>query len=459
MFSSPRLSRTPMDIITTKHILHEKCQTIEQLKNIIDELKMRHEKKEHELIKQIGVLYNDLQQNKKKMAHLILKYQQQKKFSEKMKTLKDFSCQTDQNNSPLICSNCSTHYDESKSYCTKIKTSEKHPKYYTLQRDDRIEYISAIPQPQSHHSLSSPSLSTTDQSSIKHNESSSSAYNTAESLPSSTYSDENESLERVLNAACTMYTTHDNLEHTIKLQEELFRQRLRLRGINLNNNNNNNNNNNTNNDNHDDNASEHFYDNIDGETSDIEKQTTIYRNRSLPWFQKKQQRTVTFNLTNDEQQKNKIVQQKVRFSDQYYSLGKRKNFKSPSKANLSKLINNKKYNYQNSNKKLLSSNMLTVAITCGDTPLHCKGGSQTNNTNGSLCQPPCGPGMCCSKWGFCGDTPLHCEGGGQTCQPPCGPGFCCSKWGFCGNTPLHCEGGGQTCQPPCGPGFCCSKWG
>jgi hypothetical protein len=156
-----------------------------------------------------------------------------------------------------------------------------------------------------------------------------------------------------------MYTTRDNLEHTIKLQEELFRQRLRLRGINLNNNN-------TNNDNHDDNASEHFYDNIDSETSDIEKQTTIYRNRSLPWFQKKQQRTVTFNLTNDEQQKNKIIQQKVRFSDQYYSLGKRKNLKSPSKANLSKLINNKKYHYQNSNmpnKKLLSSNMLTVAIT------------------------------------------------------------------------------------------------
>ncbi|CAF4501767.1 unnamed protein product, partial [Rotaria magnacalcarata] len=28
-----------------------------------------------------------------------------------------------------------------------------------------------------------------------------------------------------------MYTTHDNLQHTIKLQEELFRQHLRLRGI------------------------------------------------------------------------------------------------------------------------------------------------------------------------------------------------------------------------------------
>ena len=35
-----------------------------------------------ELIKHIGMLYNDLQQNKKKMAHLVLKYQQQKKVIE-----------------------------------------------------------------------------------------------------------------------------------------------------------------------------------------------------------------------------------------------------------------------------------------------------------------------------------------------------------------------------------------
>ncbi|CAF1150769.1 unnamed protein product [Rotaria sordida] len=362
MFSSSRLSHTSMDIITTKHILHEKCQTIEQLKNIIDDLNIRHEKKEHELIKQIGILYNDLQQHKKKMAHLIFKYQQQKTFNENMKALKDFSSQTDENNSSLICSNCSPHYNETKSYLPQIQNSEKNPKYYTLKKDNHIEYISAIPQPQSHHSLSSPSLSTTDQSSIKHNESSSSAYNTAESLPSSTYSDENESLERVLNAACTMYTTHDNLEHTIKLQEELFRQRLRLRGINLNDNND------------DDNtSSEHFYDNIDSDTSDIEKQTAIYRNRILPWHDKKQQqqqqqqqRTVTFKLNNNEQQKNKIIQRKVKFYDQYYPLTKRKNFKSLSKTNLSKLTNNKKYNYQyatKSNKKILSSNMLTVAIT------------------------------------------------------------------------------------------------
>jgi DNA-directed RNA polymerase delta subunit len=79
MFSSPRLSRTSMDLITTKRILDEKCQTIEQLKNLINELKLQHEKKEQELIKRIGFLYNDLQQNKKKMAHLILKYQKQKK--------------------------------------------------------------------------------------------------------------------------------------------------------------------------------------------------------------------------------------------------------------------------------------------------------------------------------------------------------------------------------------------
>ncbi len=79
MFNSPRLSRISMDLITTKRILDEKCQTIEQLKIIINELEIRHEKKEHELIKHIGILYNDLQQNKKKMAHMIHKNQKQKK--------------------------------------------------------------------------------------------------------------------------------------------------------------------------------------------------------------------------------------------------------------------------------------------------------------------------------------------------------------------------------------------
>lgn len=69
-----------MDKMTaTKRILDEKCHTIEQLQTIIDQLKFQHEKKEHELIKHIGILYNDLHQSKKKMAHLIIKYQQQKK--------------------------------------------------------------------------------------------------------------------------------------------------------------------------------------------------------------------------------------------------------------------------------------------------------------------------------------------------------------------------------------------
>ena len=67
-----------MDTLTAKRLLHEKCQTIEQLQNIIVDLKLQHERQEHELIKQIGILYNDLQQNKKKMAHLVFKYQQQK---------------------------------------------------------------------------------------------------------------------------------------------------------------------------------------------------------------------------------------------------------------------------------------------------------------------------------------------------------------------------------------------
>jgi DNA-directed RNA polymerase delta subunit len=81
MFNSPKLPRKSMDLIVTKHLLEEKCQTIEQLKTVIDELKFRHEKKEQELIKHIGILYRDLQQNKKKMAHLIFKYQKQKKVN------------------------------------------------------------------------------------------------------------------------------------------------------------------------------------------------------------------------------------------------------------------------------------------------------------------------------------------------------------------------------------------
>jgi DNA-directed RNA polymerase delta subunit len=87
MFSSPTLSRSSnkqqssIDMMNTKRIIDEKSKTIEQLKTIIDELKLRHERKERELHKRIGILFNDLQQNKKKMAHLIYKHQQQKKVN------------------------------------------------------------------------------------------------------------------------------------------------------------------------------------------------------------------------------------------------------------------------------------------------------------------------------------------------------------------------------------------
>ncbi len=203
--------------------------------------------------------------------------------------------------------------------------------------------------------MSPPSLSTTDPSSRKHHESSSSAYNTAESLPSSTYSDEIDSLERVLNAACTMYTTQDNLQHTIKLQEELFRQHLRLRGIHL-----------QDDKEEEETASEHFYDNIDSETSDIEKQTRGDQHRSVPWYQK-QQRTVRFSLNNDQTQKTKCPSNKGKLNEQYYSMGKRKNGKTSAlKINFAKSIKNKKTSCQHSiinNQKLLPSNMLTVTIT------------------------------------------------------------------------------------------------
>ena len=68
-----------MDFMMNKRLLQEKCQTIEQLKHCIDELKLQHQKKEEVLIRQIGILYHDLQQNRKKMAHLLFKYQQQQK--------------------------------------------------------------------------------------------------------------------------------------------------------------------------------------------------------------------------------------------------------------------------------------------------------------------------------------------------------------------------------------------
>ena len=244
------------------------------------------------------------------------------------------------------------------------------PKYYTLQPEDDVEYISATPAVSFNQSLSSPSLSTTDRSSsstssTKHNESSSSAYNTAESLPSSTYSDEIESLERVLNAACTMYTTHDNLEHTIKLQEELFRQRLRLRGIAVEHPN----------DRHDSSSSEHLYDNIDGEASEVDKSETNKRNRCLPIHQKVSKTNVSLSTDDDEQQQQQRYKlklsksQKVRFVDPNHSMGKRKSFKSSSKTNLNKSNNQKRSNSNQTStvsKKFplpISSNMLTVTIT------------------------------------------------------------------------------------------------
>jgi hypothetical protein len=41
---------------------------------------------------------------------------------------------------------------------------------------------------------------------------------------------------------------------------------------------------------------------------------------------------------------------------------------------------------------------LFLNFSCGDSPLHCA--DQSNTTYGNLCQPPCGPGFCCSKWGL-----------------------------------------------------------
>ena len=377
--------------MATKRLLNEQSQTIEQLKGLIEQLKLQHEKKEGELIKHIGILYHDLQQNKKKTAHLMLKHQQVKKVSVTRQLLRllpiDFSVERlEQNLQRSLDSNRFTvhlralHPIATPRILQQRTGSSSHscqhlpitlhvfqdPKYYTVQTDGNIEYISATPQPSSEHSLSSPSLSTSDPSSSgKHNESSSSAYNTGESLPSSTYSDGIESLERVLNAACTMYTTHANLEHTIKLQEELFRQRLRLRGIELR----------DDADGNDDQSSEHFYDNIDSETSDIENEkTSSYRHLSLPGASKKktttttlgqQQRTVTFNT--NESEPTKAISQRVKSIDQYYSLGKRKSVKSiAAKTTLAKLISQKKshsHHSTDSNKKFLSPNMLTVTIT------------------------------------------------------------------------------------------------
>ena len=106
MFNSPRLARSTIDPLASKRLLNEKSQTIEQLKQLIDELKGQHQKREGEFIRQIGLLYHDLQQNRKKTAHLVLKYQQQQK---KVRT-----CE-----SPLVISSCLLSGD-----CSSMKTSK-----------------------------------------------------------------------------------------------------------------------------------------------------------------------------------------------------------------------------------------------------------------------------------------------------------------------------------------------
>ena len=87
MFNSPILSRnskqqSSINMMNTKHIIDEKSKTIEQLKTIINDLKLQHARRERELLKRIGILHNDLQQNKKKMVRLIYRHQQQKKVKE-----------------------------------------------------------------------------------------------------------------------------------------------------------------------------------------------------------------------------------------------------------------------------------------------------------------------------------------------------------------------------------------
>ena len=164
-----------------------------------------------------------------------------------------------------------------------------------------------------------------------------------------------------------MYTTHDNLEHTIKLQEELFRQRLRLRGITVDNHN----------DTHHSSSSEHLYDNIDGETSDVEKITTTEsRHRPMKTYQKFSKTHPTMLSTDDDEQqqqnqsKNKLSKgSKVRFIDQYPAMNKRKTLKSSSRTNLVKSTPQRRHNsnlIHSTNKKFplpLASNMLTVTIT------------------------------------------------------------------------------------------------
>lgn len=124
----------------------------------------------------------------------------------------------------------------------------------------------------------------------KDHSSSSSAYNTDESLPSSNYSDQTNCFENVLKASATMYTNEENLQHTIQIQEQLFRERLRLDTIQQ-----------------DEEFSEHVYDNIDSESTDVE----LENDSKLNSLSKKKNSTL-----------------KVRFNDQFYTTTKRRTNKT-----------------------------------------------------------------------------------------------------------------------------------
>ncbi|PVH84162.1 hypothetical protein DL98DRAFT_512567 [Cadophora sp. DSE1049] len=92
---------------------------------------------------------------------------------------------------------------------------------------------------------------------------------------------------------------------------------------------------------------------------------------------------------------------------------------------------------------------------CGTGPEYCQTGSCVGGVGGT-----CAPGLCCSKYGYCGSGAEFC--GTTTSKPtptptssskpptatptncgttggPCGPGLCCSKWGWCGSGPLYCD--------------------
>ncbi|CAF0790772.1 unnamed protein product, partial [Didymodactylos carnosus] len=329
-----KMSRSEIPTTTThelKKLLDEKSQTIVDLRLFIDELEQRFNRKEKELLKRINVLYNELQYKSKKLQHIIYKHstlkyarklesntqdgseiqsllQKQQTYIQPITNTTSKCVQTDEIESKIIfCENCQTSLCVNEKTIVKysptlqivlekkdvqvndfqqespVEHIEEDPKYYVLQSDYCEQHVSPVtldesvksPVSTTDRSLSSTHSSTSTSSNPqKQNESSSSAYNTAESLQSF-YSDEIENLERVLNASSVMYTRPSNLQHTIALQEELFRQRLRLRGIHL-----------TETDSPDqqqqniDEKSDHIYDNIESskesDSSDIEQHFILH---------------------------------------------------------------------------------------------------------------------------------------------------------------------------------------